>query len=116
MPPVASSARRRIRTSQGSCDPDSPARSLVRDFKQAWEAGDIRALIGLLDPHATAISDGGGLAVAELRPIEGGEQIARTYVDFAGRSPDMTILESTVNGQPGLVAQRRLDAPTRESL
>ncbi|MFI8258618.1 DUF3103 family protein [Streptomyces filamentosus] len=26
----------------------------MRDFKQAWEAGDIPALIGLLDPGAVA--------------------------------------------------------------
>ncbi len=79
---------------------------IVRDFKQAWEAKDIDALIGLLDPDATAIADGGGLATAHLRPIEGGEQIARAYVDIAGRAPDLTLLERTVNGQPGLVAQQ----------
>jgi hypothetical protein len=39
-----------------------------------------------------------------LRPIEGAEQIARVYADLA--RPSLTILESTVNGQPGLVAQR----------
>jgi SnoaL-like domain len=79
----------------------------VRDFKQAWEAKDIDALIGLLDPDATAISDGGGLVSAALRPIEGAEQIARYYVEIAGRAPNnATILERTVNGQPGLVAQQ----------
>ncbi|HEV8277374.1 MAG TPA: RNA polymerase subunit sigma-24, partial [Streptosporangiaceae bacterium] len=63
------------------------------------------ALIGLLDPAATAIADGGGLAPTFLRPIEGGEQIARAWVDVARRAPGRTILERTVNGQPGLVAQ-----------
>jgi hypothetical protein len=80
---------------------------IVRDFKQAWEARDIDALIGLLDPGATAIADGGGLASAVARPVEGGEQIARGCVAFAGRSsPGLKILERTVNGQPGLVAQQ----------
>ena len=37
--------------------------------------------------------------------VEGGEQIARACVDLAGRAPNVTILERTVNGQPGLVAQ-----------
>ena len=78
---------------------------VVRDFKQAWEAKDIDALIGLVEPDATAIGDGGGLVSAELRPVEGGEQIARHYVDLAGRGADMTLLERTVNGQRGLVAQ-----------
>jgi hypothetical protein len=79
---------------------------IVRDFKRAWEAKDIDALIGLLDPGATAIADGGGLVSAELRPIEGGEQVARLVVDLAGRAPHLTLLERTVNGQPGLVAQQ----------
>ena len=53
------------------------------------------------------IADGGGLVSAALRPIESGGQIARYMVDVAGRAPDnLTILERTVNGQPGLVAQQ----------
>jgi hypothetical protein len=67
---------------------------------------DIDALIGLLDPDATAIADGGGLVSAVLRPIVGGEQIAHVAVDVAGRAPNLMILERTVNGQPGLVAQQ----------
>jgi hypothetical protein len=39
---------------------------------------DIRALIGLLDPDARAITDGGGRVSAALRPIEGREQVARS--------------------------------------
>ena len=66
---------------------------------------DIDALIGLLDPDATAIADGGGLAVTFLRPIEGGEQIARAWIEIANRAhTNVTFLERTVNGQPGLVA------------
>ena len=104
---LASSARRRIRASQPPAAPPARQAGLVRDFKQAWEAGDIDALIGLLDPGATVIADGGGLVSAALRPIEGGEQIAHYVVDIAGRAPgDVTILERTVNGQPGLVAQQ----------
>jgi RNA polymerase sigma factor (sigma-70 family) len=104
---LASSARRRIRASQAPASPTAQQAGIVRDFKQAWEAKDIDALIGLLDPDATTIADGGGLASAALRPIQGGEQIARYLVDIAGRAPsDMTFLERTVNGQPGLVAQQ----------
>jgi RNA polymerase sigma-70 factor (ECF subfamily) len=103
---LASSARRRIRASQAPATPTAQQAGVVREFKQAWEAKDIDALIGLLDPDATAIGDGGGLVSAALRPIEGGEQIARIVVDIAGRAPNLTILERTVNGQPGLVAQQ----------
>jgi RNA polymerase sigma-70 factor (ECF subfamily) len=104
---LASSARRRIRASQAPATPTAQQAGIVRDFKQAWEAKDIDALIGLLDPGATTIADGGGLVSAELRPIEGAEQIARYLVDIVGRAPsNVTILERTVNGQPGLVAQQ----------
>lgn len=103
---LATSARRRIRASQAPATPTARQAGIVRDFKQAWEAKDIDALIGLLDPGATAITDGGGLVNAVLRPIEGGERIARYAIEIAGMVPDMTILERTVNGQPGLVAQQ----------
>jgi RNA polymerase sigma factor (sigma-70 family) len=103
---LASSARRRISASQAPSTPTAERVAIVRDFKQAWEAKDIDALIGLLDPDATAIGDGGGLVSAALHPIEGGEQVARYYVDLAGRSSHVTLLERTVNGQPGLVAQQ----------
>jgi len=104
---LASSARRRIRSSQAPAAPTARQAGIVRAFKQAWEARDINALIGLLDPRATVVADGGGLALAALHPIEGGEQIARYLVDLASRTPSgVTILERTVNGQPGLVAQQ----------
>jgi RNA polymerase sigma factor (sigma-70 family) len=103
---LASSARRRIRASQAPATPPAQRADIVKAFKQAWEAQDIDALIGLLDPDATVIADGGGLVSAALRPIEGSQQIAGYLVDIVGRASNLTILERTVNGQPGLVAQR----------
>jgi RNA polymerase sigma-70 factor (ECF subfamily) len=103
---LASSARRRIRASHAAATPPAQRADIVRAFRQAWEARDIAALITLLDPDATVIADGGGLVSAALRPIEGGEQIARYLVELVGRAANMTILERTVNGQPGLVVQR----------
>jgi RNA polymerase sigma-70 factor (ECF subfamily) len=104
---LASSARRRVRAAQAPAAPAARQTGVVRAFRLAWEAKDIDALIGLLDPGATAIADGGGLAVAFLSPIEGGEQIARAWIEIANRAPGgMTFLERTVNGQPGLVAQQ----------
>jgi RNA polymerase sigma factor (sigma-70 family) len=104
---LASSARRRVRASRAPAAPPARQAGIIRAFKQAWEAKDIDALIGLLDPGATAIADGGGLVTAFLDPIEGSEQIARAWVEIASRaSGTMTFLERTVNGQPGLVAQQ----------
>jgi RNA polymerase sigma-70 factor (ECF subfamily) len=104
---LASSARRRVRASQAPATPTARQARIVRDFKQAWEAKDIGALIGLLDPGATMIADGGGLVTAALRPIEGGELVARYLADLAGQvAGTVKFLERTVNGQPGLVAQQ----------
>jgi RNA polymerase sigma-70 factor (ECF subfamily) len=103
---LASSARRRIRESQTPVTSEARQADIVRDFKQAWEAKDIKALIDLLDPDATAIADGGGLVTAMLEPVEGAERIARYLVEVAGLAPDLVFLERTVNGQPGLAAQQ----------
>jgi RNA polymerase sigma factor (sigma-70 family) len=104
---LASSARRRIGASQAPAAPTARQAGIVRKFKQAWEAKDIGALVGLLDPGATVIADGGGLVSAALRPVEGGEQVARYLADIAGRAPgNVRFLERSVNGQPGLVVQQ----------
>jgi RNA polymerase sigma factor (sigma-70 family) len=103
---LASSARRRIRASQAPATSTARRAEIVRDFKQAWEAKDIDALIGLLDPDITAIADGGGVVGAVLRPIEGAEQIVRSLIHLEGRLRNLTLLERTVNGQPGLIAQQ----------
>ncbi|MFC9746511.1 RNA polymerase sigma factor SigJ [Streptomyces niveus] len=102
---LASSARRRVRDSQEPAVATAQQAGIVRDFKQAWETKDIAALVGLLDPDATMTADGGGLVSAVLRPIEGGERIARAYVEIGAAAPGLTIREKTVNGRPGLVSQ-----------
>jgi RNA polymerase sigma factor (sigma-70 family) len=103
---LASSARRRIRASRAPATPAARQASIVKEFRRAWEAQDIAALIGLLDPDAIAIADGGGLAVTFPQPIEGGEQIARAWVEIARVTRELTLLERIVSGQPGLVAQQ----------
>ncbi|MEV4075211.1 RNA polymerase sigma factor SigJ [Nonomuraea fuscirosea] len=102
---LASSARRRIRATQAPATPAPLQARVIRDFKRAWEAKDINALIGLLDPAATATADGGGVVGAVLHPMEGAEQIARSLLHLEGRLRDLTLLERTVNGWPGLVAE-----------
>jgi len=104
---LASSARRRVRTARAPVIPPARHAEIVREFNKAWQAKDIQALIGLLDPDATATADGGGLAVTFLCPIEGAEQIARAWIDLADRVVSgLTVHESAVNGQLGLVAQQ----------
>ena len=104
---LASSARRRIRASQAPPTPTARQAGVVREFKRALEAGDVGTLVGLLDPGAKVIADGGGRVSAALHPVEGAGQIARYLADLVQRAPgSVTFLERTVNGQPGLVAQQ----------
>jgi RNA polymerase sigma-70 factor (ECF subfamily) len=103
---LASSGRRRIRAAHPPAAPSARQAAIIRDFKNAWQTGDIATLVALLDPDATITADGGGLATAALHPIEGAEQAARYLAGIAARAPDLTILERTVNGQPGLIAQQ----------
>ncbi|WP_051839147.1 RNA polymerase sigma factor SigJ [Streptomyces sp. NRRL F-5126] len=109
---LASSARRRVGDSQPVTARPAVAQGVararvVRDFKRAWEAQDIRALVELLDPSATATADGGGRVAATLKPVEGGAEIARSLVGLARRAGTLNLLERTVNGRPGLVATDR---------
>ncbi|GAB2809342.1 RNA polymerase sigma factor SigJ [Actinocorallia aurea] len=102
---LASSARRRIRAARADAGPSAAHAAVVRNFKAAWEANDIGALLGLLDPDAVWIADGGGKALSILEPVVGAAQIARAYLHIAESAPALTVLERTVNGLPGLVAQ-----------
>ncbi|MEV6951103.1 RNA polymerase sigma factor SigJ [Streptomyces sp. NPDC051183] len=102
---LATSARRRVRAAQTPAVATAGQAGLVRHFKEAWEAKDIEALVGLLDPDATMVSDGGGLVGTVLHPVEGGRSIAQYLIFIADKAPGLTLLERTVNGRPGLVAQ-----------
>jgi RNA polymerase sigma factor (sigma-70 family) len=103
---LASSARHRVHAARTPVGPRAHQAIIVRDFKQAWEAKDIGALIRLLDPNAMMTADGGGLASAALRPIQGREKVALYAIGIADKIADATILERNVNGQPGLVVQQ----------
>jgi hypothetical protein len=102
---LASSARHRVHAARTPAGSRAHQAGVVRDFKRAWEAKDIGALIRLLDPDAIMTADGGGLATAALRPVQGREKVARFALGIAGKVADATILERNVNGQPGLVVQ-----------
>ncbi|MFC5186931.1 RNA polymerase sigma factor SigJ [Actinomadura harenae] len=103
---LASSARRRVEAARTPEPPTARQAAIVRDFKRAWEAKDIDALIGLLDPDVIGTGDGGGLATTALHPRTGAEQLARGLADLVRRQDGLTFLERTVNGRPGLVAQQ----------
>ncbi|OIV35547.1 RNA polymerase subunit sigma-24 [Mangrovactinospora gilvigrisea] len=106
---LATSARRRVRAGRppaAAAAADRQAADVVGDFKRAWAAKDIPALVDLLDPDARLVADGGGLANAALKPVEGGELVARFLAAFADRTDGLAVEECPVNGHPGLVARQ----------
>lgn len=102
---LASSARRRIAASPAPVTSASERAGVVRRFKQAWEARDIDALVGLLDPDAVAVGSGGGLVSAQPQPVHGAVRVAEFLVGRADALAGVTIMESTVNAHPGLIAR-----------
>ncbi|MFH8409376.1 RNA polymerase sigma factor SigJ [Streptomyces sp. NPDC018019] len=102
---LAASARRRASAAHTPVTATGRA-DVVRHVKEAWKAKDIATLVGLLDPAAVMTADGGGKAGTVLRPVEGGARIAQYMIAMAGRTPGLELLERSVNGAPGLVAQR----------
>ncbi|MFD8977478.1 MULTISPECIES: RNA polymerase sigma factor SigJ [unclassified Streptomyces] len=102
---LATSARRRVSAARAPAAPSAGQAGLVRHFKEAWEARDIEALVGLLDPDAAMVADGGGLVGTVLHPVVGAEEIAAYLIHIADKAPGLRLLERTVNGRPGLVAQ-----------
>ncbi|HET6988737.1 MAG TPA: RNA polymerase sigma factor SigJ [Kribbella sp.] len=102
---LATSARRRISSAQTPAPPTARRAELIRQFKEAWEATDIATLVNLLDPDVTAVADGGGIVTAALEPVHGGATVAQYFTGLPILSHGRTLLERTVNGQPGLVIE-----------
>ncbi|MFZ2751238.1 MAG: RNA polymerase sigma factor SigJ [Propioniciclava sp.] len=101
---LASSARRHVREERHhTVDPALHA-AAVQAFRTAWKNGDLAVLIDVLDPDATAVTDGGGRVSASHDPLHGPRAIASFLLGVLDRQPDLTIETELVNGQPGLVA------------
>ena len=109
---LASAGRRRVAAarSRGAAAPRRAV--IVRDFRQAWQAKDVDALIRLLDPSVVAVADGGGRAMASPVPVQGRGAVAEFLVRLAALAGRLDLLERTVNGQPGLVAMKGRDVLT----
>jgi RNA polymerase sigma factor (sigma-70 family) len=79
---------------------------VLRAFKAAADAGDMAALVELLDPDAVYVADGGGRVRAARRPVRGVRPIVRLAIrQIEIRRPDaFQIIE--VNGHPSLATYR----------
>jgi RNA polymerase sigma factor (sigma-70 family) len=104
---LACSARRQLRESRPRLQAAPEHARVVSAFKSAWNTGDIAALVELLDPKATAITDGGGLVSAAIDPIQGPTEIAAFLLDVRHRVRELELTVANVNAQHGLVVSSR---------
>jgi RNA polymerase sigma-70 factor (ECF subfamily) len=72
----------------------------VDRFLAAIRTGDLQGLLDVLAPDIVAVADGGGLAAAARRPIEGAERVARLLLSGA-RTADFEVTPIWLNGSPG---------------
>lgn len=82
-------------------------RALLERFMHAVQRGDREGIAGLLAANARLVSDGGGKALAALRPLHGAERIGRLYWALARRlrmEPLQVELRiGSVNGEPAML-------------
>jgi RNA polymerase sigma-70 factor (ECF subfamily) len=76
---------------------------VVAAFQAACTTGDVAALAQLLDDHVVLRTDGGGVAPAARRPVQGRDRVVRTVVAGLAALPAHTFERRMVNGGPGLV-------------
>ena len=104
---LAHRARRHVDERRPRFDADARTRREVTErFLAAAAGGDVDALMELLAPDVTLVSDGGGVVRAALRPIEGADAVARWLAGVAARGlaePSMEIVE--LNGGPAAVVR-----------
>jgi RNA polymerase sigma-70 factor (ECF subfamily) len=77
---------------------------IARRFLAAARSGDLAGLQELLAEDVVSWADGGGRRSAARVPVRGAARVAR-YLSWMSRDvPDLEILETDVNGQPGILA------------
>ncbi len=81
---------------------DETRTRMLEKFIAAADTGDREALVALFAPDAQMISDGGGKAVAALRPLVGPERIAWLWYAVAKNRRRVARRIVRVNGEPGL--------------
>ncbi|GGP17165.1 RNA polymerase sigma-70 factor [Nonomuraea glycinis] len=86
----------------------SPAehRAALQAFQRAVETGELQSLLDILAPNVVALSDGGGVKHALLRPIVGAGNVARLLaVGWWKRDAERSVEPVQINGGPGLLVR-----------
>jgi RNA polymerase sigma-70 factor (TIGR02957 family) len=81
-------------------------RGALEAFQRAVETGDLQGLLDILAPDVVALTDGGGVKQAQLRPIVGAGRVARLFAASSDRVGAAMSLEPVqVNGGPALIVR-----------
>ena len=102
---LASRARRHVAAQRPrfEASPDEHDRA-VRAFAHAVAEGDLDGLVAVLDPEVVWTSDGGGRAIASLKPFHGADRVARAWVALRRKeSIEPTATPVELNGRLGLL-------------
>ena len=98
-------ARERVTTERRRFRVDEAARiDMLKRFMAAAESGDFEAIKSMFTPDALMTSDGGGKAIAVIRPLLGAARIARLWWAIS-RRPEAPGIERRlvrVNGEVGV--------------
>ena len=78
---------------------------VVERFLAAIRTGDVDRLLTVLAPNVVAVGDGGGLAPAARRPIEGADRVARA-LSMVIRTDGVSLHAVWVNGAPAIRLDR----------
>lgn len=104
---LASRARRRVQARDGQAGPAVDAAELAQltqRFLAAAQHGDLEALQTLLTEDVVFVGDGGGKVRSALRPVEGGEKVARLLVGLVATLGVGSRFEvAQVNHRPAVV-------------
>jgi RNA polymerase sigma-70 factor (ECF subfamily) len=99
-------AKRRLREGRPRFSVDHAAQQrMLQRFVAAMAQPTLASLQALFAEDAISISDGGGLARATLRPLQGAARLARLYVQVAQHfgGPGFHYEMATLNGAPALL-------------
>jgi RNA polymerase sigma-70 factor (ECF subfamily) len=91
------------RTQFGSNAQQSEA--VLQKFFHALTTGDVSALLSVLAPAVTAVTDGGGIARAVPRQIMGADSVVRFFLGALKKfvPQERCYRKATINGQPGVI-------------
>jgi RNA polymerase sigma-70 factor (ECF subfamily) len=98
-------ARKRLAEGRRPAKADPAERDrLLGGFMAALKEGDLDGMVKLLARDATLYSDGGGKVRAALKPVPGGESVARFLLNIWRQAPPgWEMRTAQVNSRPGLL-------------